>query len=564
MTLRRRRNNSSANEDESDTTDNTGTGLLATLQQSIQGQEESRHDDGPSLADIDRSMRTASLVTIIAWLLIVALAYSPVTESIAPSMDDSSSQPRSSNFERLQGAERISALVAFVLLSASLAFRTLPLLLQKATPLSKVPGAFLFDNNNNNNNYHVSGIVVGGVTTQLIAIFTDGAMAFGKVPILVDPVVQSRVSVLRWAEFATLAFLMTFLTEVFGVHGNNNNNNNGTNADHKGHKNNKTKTALSIPMIHALCQGLSTTIGLLFPYCSSKTVWYTLLLISCILFSVIFPRLHYKQQAFRRMKPGTTLEDAMLYDRTQLSLKMLQACTICWTLFPAVFFTTNFILPALVPSESSVWRHPAIPMIAEAALDVISKLVQMSIIMDVHRGVFDDQDSVRALQRLDEVKEAIGNENWTTANDIVIVSVRQEFSGIVTSMVSPSAMTQQYLLPNNSSNDNTTKKTDQESLVFALSSDHFNVDGSTQEQLSEDHVAQRPRVVTGGSGSVDATRLAALGGLVVRAWSPETEVPRATLQHNMMGSAEKTAPCRTADVTRLEEQLVVIVVQGWQ
>jgi hypothetical protein len=232
---------------------------------------------------------------------------------------------------------------------------------------------------------------------------------------------------------------------------------------------------------------------------------------------------------------------------------MLKACTICWSLFPVVFFTAGFILPALVPDPASLWRHAAIPMVMEAILDVISKLVQMNIIMDVHSGVFDDPDSVRALQRLDEVKDAIGVEKWMTAHDVVIISVRQ-FSGNVTSMVSPASC----LFPNNHANTingNTTTTTSKEddSLVFALGYEHFH-DTQQQQELSEDH-AVRPIIVTGGGA--DAAKLHSLGGLVVRAWRQQTKHPRATLQHKVGGNRT----CQ-AEVTRLEEHLIVIVVQG--
>ena len=78
-----------------------------------------------------------------------------------------------------------------------------------------------------------------------------------------------------------------------------------------------------------------------------------------------------------------------MYDRARLSLKMLKACTIYSRLSFPWYFHVGIILPALVLDLASLWRNPAIP-IMEAILDVISKLLQMNIIMDVHSGVFDD------------------------------------------------------------------------------------------------------------------------------------------------------------------------------
>jgi hypothetical protein len=363
-------------------------------------------------------------------------------------------------------------------------------------------------------------------------------MAFGRVPVRLDSVLDNkRVSVLRWAEFAALAFLMTFLTEAFGVHHQHDRDDKDKQQQRKG--------ALSIPMMHALCQGLSTLVGMLFPYCPNAPTWYTLLLISCGLFSVIFPRLYSKQAAFRAMKPGRTVQQAMLYDRAGLSLKMLQACTICWTLFPIVFFLSGFVVPYFLP-PSSVFRDPALPMICEALLDILSKVVQMNVIMDVHNGVFNDQDGARALQRLHEVKEAIG-EKWLTANDVVIISVRQEFSGTVTFMVSPSTT---LVVPSKQGRGSADEA--DESLVYSLGYKHFRNNNDDDDDYPSDH-AVRPSILSGECA--DMRRLSALAGLVVRSWNAKA-LPRATLSHNV-----DCVPC-DAEITRLEEHLLVVVVRG--
>ena len=78
-------------------------------------------------------------------------------------------------------------------------------------------------------------------------------------------------------------------------------------------------------------------------------------------------------------------------------------------------------------------------------------------------------DSVRALRRLDEVKDAIGVEKWMTAHDVVLISVRQ-FSRNVTSMVSPAGC---LFLNNHTINSNTTSSKEYDSLVFALGYAHF-------------------------------------------------------------------------------------------
>jgi hypothetical protein len=493
----------------------------------LAGWSDRQEQEQPSLAAMDRAMWRASWGTLLAWGVLVALAYGTTPPS---------------SYERLQGWEKWSAAIAFGAMSLSGVAHMLPLLWSSLRPR----GVFAEESTSPHMPSHrVSGVLMGGLVTQGVAICTNGAMAFYDVPILIDPVLAGkRVSVLRWAEFATLAFLMTFLTEAFGVHHTSHNNNNN-NKPTKG----ITSLFSNIPLTHALCQGLSTLLGMLFPFAPDARAWYTLLAISCSLFAVIFPRLLHKQAVFRTLKPGRTVREAVLYDRTRLSLKMLQACTIIWALFPIVFFVSGFILPYCLP-PTSVLRDPALPMICEALLDILSKLVQMNIIMDVHNGVFDDQDGARALQRLDEVKEAIG-EKWLTANDVVIISVRQEFSGTVTFMVSPSTA----LIPSKQQQTHGMDKQPEVSLVCSLGYKHFQNDSGDDDdddKSSANH-SVRPSILSGEGA--DMRRLSALAGLVVRSWKAKA-LPRATLSHNV-----EKVQC-DAEITRLEEHLLVVVVRG--
>jgi hypothetical protein len=73
-----------------------------------------------------------------------------------------------------------------------------------------------------------SGIVVGAFTVQLIAFCTDCLLASCSTPVRVDPITGSRVFLLRWAEWAPLAGMMTFFTEgIDYVHNNSSSNRQG-------------------------------------------------------------------------------------------------------------------------------------------------------------------------------------------------------------------------------------------------------------------------------------------------------------------------------------------------
>jgi hypothetical protein len=209
-------------------------------------------------------------------------------------------------------------------------------------------------------------------------------------------------------------------------------------------------------------------------------------------------------------------------------------------MFPVMFFLSGYILPVISP-PSSPFRNPALPMIFEALLDILSKLVQMNVVMDVHAGVFDDRDGARALQRLEEVKIAIG-EKWLKAQDVVIISVRQEFSGVIISMVSPSVA----LFPHR-------KKTDPQdkSFVFSLQSEDVS---SSKHDFDKTDLSIQPTIVSGPTGA-HKQRLSAMAGIIVRAWNISAS-PHASISHDV-----GNVVC-DAEITKLEENLRVVVVRG--
>jgi uncharacterized membrane protein len=59
----------------------------------------------------------------------------------------------------------------------------------------------------------LSGVVVGVLVVQVVAILTNLLLAFFPIPVMVDPVTQLAVYQTRWCEFTVLSFMMCFLTE---------------------------------------------------------------------------------------------------------------------------------------------------------------------------------------------------------------------------------------------------------------------------------------------------------------------------------------------------------------
>lgn len=96
--------------------------------------------------------------------------------------------------EKLQ-AEQMAATIACVCLTVSLLLQLLPIFLHK-----KDHPTF-------------SGVVFAAVIIQLVALITNGIIAFGNAPGVIDQVTGARVSLLRWAEWIPLSFAMAFLVE---------------------------------------------------------------------------------------------------------------------------------------------------------------------------------------------------------------------------------------------------------------------------------------------------------------------------------------------------------------
>lgn len=128
----------------------------------------------------DRHFKFVSIGAIVVFVTMVWLSYVVAGDQCA---------------EQLQ-AEQTAASIAFVCLTVSLVLQLLPLFTYKR---SEHPP--------------ISGVIFAAIVVQLIALITNGIMAFGSAPVIIDPVTGARVSLLRWAEWTPLSFAMTFLVE---------------------------------------------------------------------------------------------------------------------------------------------------------------------------------------------------------------------------------------------------------------------------------------------------------------------------------------------------------------
>ena len=320
----------------------------------------------------------------------------------------------------LTGVERKAPMIAAMLIGTSVFGTALPLFIK-----GKVK--------------NISGVIVCAILVHCIAFTTDVLLAYFPTPVFLDQVSGTKVYLLRWCEWAPLAFLMTFLTETCSIDDgktaadqmttsglttmlsavqsnddsidsmglrrsptiNENERNSAYSGRIKADLKKMTRKALTPAYSLAWCQGLSTFCGWLFPFCPGPISWTITMITSCGLYLMIFHRLHYRKIAFKNMVEGSTIAEQELYHWARLSLGLLKACTLMWTVL-VVAYCIYTCGPMVLP-ESSFVNSIGFGMICESIIDVLFKSVYMLIIMDVHDTIFDK--SARSERRLEELRQ---------------------------------------------------------------------------------------------------------------------------------------------------------------
>ena len=470
------------------------------------------------LKNTDRHIRLVTAGGAISYVILVALVY-----GLCPS----------EHIQQVEGVEHTAAMLSFVCLLLSIILRMLP---------------FLYHGGSMDR--RVSGIIVGAMTVQCIALVTDFVMAAFPTPVVIDPITSSRVHLLRWCEWSPLAFMMTFMTEAADVpdpvHG------------------------LKIAYLNAACMGLSTLCGLIFPFCTGWLSWSFWMTISCILYFFLFPRLYQKIKSAKYIKKGQTLDEIEVYDRFRLSLQLMVICVSMWSLIVLVYFVTS-CGPMIFP-EGSLWRHPGVPMIGEAFMDVVAKVIYMFIIVDVHDAAFDKVS--RTKRRLDELRRMM-SVVWESSSDVLVISVKS-LSGSATTIVSPTFV---HMLDRSQGGSGTRLDgpVNHRSLVFDLNAESIQPDNAMGEHSNANmydidfsRISLQPSWPLdnddsdeGAHGSSFATdgETTAMAQLVARAWrSPRMET---LILHDLIrqrGNFTTLIPCE-AKVTHLDDTAVVVVVR---
>ena len=155
------------------------------------------------------------------------------------------------------------------------------------------------------------------------------------------------------AEWCVLAFTITFIVEAIDT------------------------TDARTPVLVGASQSLSTFCGLILPFASAlPAAWGMLLVVSVLLYLVIFARLsakHHKLQLMRASLPPTCY--ALV--RAELGMRLLWWCVFTWSGLTAVWAADALVRPLHLTRGATNWCF-----IADCAIDCVAKALYTTAIME--------------------------------------------------------------------------------------------------------------------------------------------------------------------------------------
>jgi len=247
----------------------------------------------------------------------------------------------------------------------------------------------------------VSGIVHAGMVVMIISMITNGILAFAPTIVMVDPIIHSRVFLVRWCEWIPCAGLMTFLCDAIDVP--------------------RSKEAMRMAILYSLCQSVSCVFGLVFPFCPGILTWCMSMTMAVTTFLPIFPRLHYKYQVYKATPRGSSFSEMERYQRHRYSYELMLLCAIIWTVL-VLAFTMNAYVHVMLP-VGHPFRPYSLAMYVDAAFDVMAKSLYMRHIVDTHKAVFQSEGlAQRQLAELRRLMSAL----WSSSSDLIILSIKHE------------------------------------------------------------------------------------------------------------------------------------------
>jgi len=191
------------------------------------------------------------------------------------------------------------------------------------------------------------------IAVKMLAALTNSLLLFSpSTPFLLDMVTGRANSMLRWAEWCVLAFTMTFIVEAID------------------------STEARTPLLVGLSQSLSTLCGLLLPVASAlPAAWATLLLVSFLLYFVIFARVLVKRRKLQLMRDSLPPSSYPLV-RAEVGMRLFWAMLFTWSALTAVW-TADALAGTVFARGATSWCF-----IADCVIDCVAKALYTTAIME--------------------------------------------------------------------------------------------------------------------------------------------------------------------------------------
>ncbi|KAG8462663.1 hypothetical protein KFE25_004639 [Diacronema lutheri] len=229
------------------------------------------------------------------------------------------------------------------------------------------------------------------LAVHLVTALANALAALYPMPVLVDPFTGVRAHQSRYAEWAVLAFTMTYLIESCDA---------------------RSATA---PLAIALRSAGGVVIaGLIIPNLGGYPVLWALgLAAGYANFLTIFPRVWARMDDVRADQRELRASDLTASVERSLAKDLLITCSCMWSLFASSYLLTW--LCAWRAGDS--WAHPAWPYIVDSSLDVIVKLLYGLTIESAHRSIPARRAHIQS-QLIQSALDVI----WSLSSDVMIIS----------------------------------------------------------------------------------------------------------------------------------------------
>lgn len=454
---------------------------------------------------------------------------------------------------RLEGVEQNSAIMAMALIALSMVSR----IIQMGGHIDR------------GKKLNLSGVFIGGLTVQLIALFTDTLLAFFPTPLVIDPVLGTRVHVLRWCEWCPCAAYMTFMME-------------GSDLYWSGKY--PPRGYLFSKYIHAAMQGGAVFLGLCFPFCPGFRTWLTCMIVACILYLTNYPRMNRRKQEIPpTLHEGATIEEKERYNSAKIALRLRFVTTLVWSIIVGLYFASSVIGPKFAPPESFL-RNPAANMMCECFFDVLSKVLFLQVILEVHSAVFDPY--ARMERRMEELHQLLATV-WESSTDMIAISVRVGANSGASILLSPAFFSlgkgkdaQREQLSKEQENGFTQRK----SILYEMAASAFQLKSANNTANGGEEISPivNPEMIVNAQETgfslmntvagdfIDdeskLSRVRAVSDIMIKAWTIESRDHE--FSHNLpwasvvqMDQSSKKSIRVEAKVSRLDENSLIVIVR---